>query len=49
MEIARACGIHHSKLSFIVHGWRKASDSERVRIAECLGVPQDGLFPSKVA
>ena len=49
MAIARACGIHFTKLSLIVRGWRLPSASERARIADCLGRNEADLFPEKVA
>ena len=46
MAIARAVGVHFTKLSMIVRGWREPSALERSRIAACLGYDEADLFPT---
>jgi hypothetical protein len=45
MAVARACGIHFTKLSMIIHGWRVASAAERACIAAQVGRDESDLFP----
>ena len=47
--IAQAVGMHATKLSQILHGWRVPSDDERKAIAKVLKRKVSDLFPLAVA
>lgn len=49
MEIARRLGIHFTKLSMLVNGWREPSEAERVGLAKLLAVDADALWPRRAA
>jgi len=48
-EVAKAIGIHESRMSQIVNGWRESTDAERKALARLLKRKATDLFPLAIA